>query len=83
LRFFDYRITTLHTRAYGIKNFLKKVDKGTSGCSPVVHILRVYIGYFVGAMSLCHSFCLGKFCSPLCSFFWFVPGFVEVDHTLD
>jgi hypothetical protein len=30
-------------------------------------------------MSLFYSFYLREFCSPLFGFFWFVPGFVEVD----
>jgi hypothetical protein len=30
-------------------------------------------------MSLYVYFCLRQFCLPLFCFFWFVPGFVEVD----
>jgi hypothetical protein len=30
-------------------------------------------------VSLCHSFCLRQFCSPLFGFFGLIPGFVEFD----
>ena len=33
-------------------------------------------------MSLPYSLHLQQFCSPLLSFFWFVPGFVEVDQII-
>ena len=37
-------------------------------------------GDFGSVMSLYLSFCLRQLCSPFFSFFWFVPGFVEVER---
>jgi len=79
MTFFDVFVTPFSAKVYEDGNLQKWADKGLYSCTMVVVVDRRKLGHFGVAVSLCHSFCLQQFCSPLFGFFRLVPGFVEGD----